>query len=59
MNTSRILLAGVLAVMAVGARAETGVTDREVVLGQVAAFSGPAAQLGKGCAPAWRRTSRR
>lgn len=34
-------------VLPVGARAaETGVTDKEVVLGQPAAFSGPSAGLG-------------
>ncbi len=30
-----------------GARAETGVTDKEIVVGQFAAMSGPAAQLGQ------------
>jgi ABC-type branched-subunit amino acid transport system substrate-binding protein len=33
--------------VAAGAAAETGVTDRQVVVGQFAAFSGPAAQLGE------------
>lgn len=36
-----ILLAGI------GARAENGVTDKEIVVGQFAALSGPAAQLGQ------------
>jgi branched-chain amino acid transport system substrate-binding protein len=36
-----------LAVVAANAAAETGVTDRQVVVGQFAAFSGPAAQLGE------------
>lgn len=36
------------AVVAAGARAaETGVTERQIVIGQFAAFSGPAAQLGE------------
>ncbi|MBA3772031.1 MAG: hypothetical protein H0X13_05970 [Ramlibacter sp.] len=40
----------VLAILAFSgglARAETGVTDREVTVGQFAAFSGPAGQLGQ------------
>lgn len=47
MKTSRLLLVGMFAFMACAARAETGVTDREVLVGQFAAFSGPAAQLGE------------
>jgi branched-chain amino acid transport system substrate-binding protein len=35
------------AALATGARAETGVTDRQVLVGQFAAFTGPAAQLGE------------
>jgi ABC-type branched-subunit amino acid transport system substrate-binding protein len=33
--------------VALGGHAETGVTDKEIVVGQFAAFSGPAAQLGQ------------
>ncbi|MFN4005503.1 MAG: ABC transporter substrate-binding protein [Hylemonella sp.] len=33
--------------MALSARADAGVSDREIVVGQFAAFSGPAAQLGQ------------
>jgi branched-chain amino acid transport system substrate-binding protein len=47
MKTSRLLLVGVFALFACAARAETGVTDREVLIGQFAAFSGPAGQLGQ------------
>jgi ABC-type branched-subunit amino acid transport system substrate-binding protein len=47
MKTSRLLLVGMFAFMACAARAETGVTDREVLVGQFAAFSGPAAELGQ------------
>jgi len=47
MKTSRLLLVGMFALFACAARAETGVTDREVVVGQFAAFSGPAGQLGQ------------
>jgi branched-chain amino acid transport system substrate-binding protein len=47
MKTSRLLLVGMFAFMACAARAETGVTDREVLVGQFAAFSGPAGQLGQ------------
>jgi branched-chain amino acid transport system substrate-binding protein len=46
MKTSRLLLVGIFALFACAARAETGVTDREVLIGQFAAFSGPAGQLG-------------
>ncbi|MBV8467442.1 MAG: ABC transporter substrate-binding protein [Burkholderiales bacterium] len=42
-------MGGVLmAVAMLAAKAETGVTDTEIVLGQSAAMSGPAAELGKG-----------
>jgi branched-chain amino acid transport system substrate-binding protein len=47
MKTSRLLLVGMFALFACVARAETGVTDREVLIGQFAAFSGPAGQLGQ------------
>jgi len=36
-----------LVCLCLGARAEVGVTDQEVVVGQFAPFSGPAEQLGK------------
>lgn len=41
------LMAGVLGVAAFGARAETGVTNDAIIIGQSAAMSGPAAQLGQ------------
>ncbi|XHO06018.1 hypothetical protein ACEQUB_02923 [Ralstonia syzygii] len=40
-------MAGVLGVAAFGARAETGVTNDAIIIGQSAAMSGPAAQLGQ------------
>ncbi len=40
-------LAMALVWVSLGARAEVGVTDQEVVIGQFAPFSGPAEQLGK------------
>jgi branched-chain amino acid transport system substrate-binding protein len=44
----RVLVAGLaLAAAARTASAEPGVTDKQVLLGQFAAFSGPAAQLGE------------
>jgi branched-chain amino acid transport system substrate-binding protein len=46
MKTSRVLLVGIFALMAGMARAEPGVTDREVLVGQFAAFTGAAGQLG-------------
>jgi branched-chain amino acid transport system substrate-binding protein len=47
MKTSRIWLIALIAFMACAARAETGVTDKEVLVGQYAAYTGPAGQLGK------------
>jgi branched-chain amino acid transport system substrate-binding protein len=47
MKTSRLFLIAMLAVVAFAARAETGVTDHEILIGQFAAFSGPAGQLGQ------------
>jgi ABC-type branched-subunit amino acid transport system substrate-binding protein len=46
MNKFRFLVLAMLAFNACVARAEPGVTDREVAVGQFAAFSGAAAQLG-------------
>lgn len=46
MRLSRFFVA-CLAFVALGGKAETGVTDQEVVVGQFAALSGPAAQLGQ------------
>ncbi|MDP9109079.1 MAG: ABC transporter substrate-binding protein, partial [Pseudomonadota bacterium] len=40
------LLASLAGLLAAPAAAETGVTDQKILLGQSAAFSGPAAQLG-------------
>ncbi|MEB0140364.1 MULTISPECIES: ABC transporter substrate-binding protein [unclassified Undibacterium] len=45
-KTSAWLLAAVLVTAAFPGLAENGITDRKIVLGQSAAFSGPAAQLG-------------
>jgi branched-chain amino acid transport system substrate-binding protein len=47
MKTSRLFLIAMFAVAAFAARAETGVTDHEILIGQFAAFSGPAGQLGQ------------
>jgi branched-chain amino acid transport system substrate-binding protein len=47
MKTSRLFLIAMFAVVAFAARAETGVTDHEILIGQFAAFSGPAGQLGQ------------
>jgi branched-chain amino acid transport system substrate-binding protein len=47
MKTSRLFLIAMFAAVAVSARAETGVTDHEILIGQFAAFSGPAGQLGQ------------
>ncbi|HWI79604.1 MAG TPA: ABC transporter substrate-binding protein, partial [Ramlibacter sp.] len=47
MKTSRFFLIAMFAFAACAARAETGVTDREILIGQFAAFSGPAGQLGQ------------
>jgi branched-chain amino acid transport system substrate-binding protein len=47
MKTSRLFLIAMFAVAAFAARAETGVTDHEILVGQFAAFSGPAGQLGQ------------
>jgi branched-chain amino acid transport system substrate-binding protein len=46
MKTSRLALVGIFALIAGLARAETGVSDREVLVGQFAAFTGAAGQLG-------------
>lgn len=47
MKVARRFLALVLALSAAGVAAEHGVTDREIIVGQFAAMSGPAAQLGQ------------
>jgi ABC-type branched-subunit amino acid transport system substrate-binding protein len=47
MKTSRFFLIAMFAVVAFAARAETGVTDHEILIGEFAAFSGPAGQLGQ------------
>ena len=47
MKISRLFLFAMFAFSACVARAETGVTDREILVGQFAAFSGPAGQLGQ------------
>ncbi|GGP27101.1 ABC transporter substrate-binding protein [Silvimonas amylolytica] len=48
MKSLRMGLLAALSFAAVLAHAETGVTDNEIVIGQSAALSGPAAELGKG-----------
>lgn len=47
MNSFRLMGAALIGLAVLSARAETGVTDREVLVGQFAAFSGAAAQLGQ------------
>ncbi|MDP2064956.1 MAG: ABC transporter substrate-binding protein [Burkholderiaceae bacterium] len=47
MNIRRILVATVTLLTAGFGSAQTGVTEREVLIGQVAAMTGPAAQLGQ------------
>jgi ABC-type branched-subunit amino acid transport system substrate-binding protein len=47
MNLLRTLLILVLAVASALAHAQTGVTDKEILIGQFAAITGPAAQLGQ------------
>ncbi|TXT38642.1 MAG: extracellular ligand-binding receptor [Comamonadaceae bacterium] len=47
MRIIRKLLAAVLSLSGVLAMAQTGVTDKEILIGQFAAMSGPAAQLGQ------------
>ncbi|GAB7129401.1 ABC transporter substrate-binding protein [Silvimonas sp. JCM 19000] len=44
----RALWIACLAALAINAHAETGVTDSEIIIGQSAALSGPAAKLGQG-----------
>ncbi|MDR3426190.1 MULTISPECIES: ABC transporter substrate-binding protein [Silvimonas] len=44
----KALWLGLFALICVSAHAEPGITDSEIVLGQSAALSGPAAELGKG-----------
>jgi ABC-type branched-subunit amino acid transport system substrate-binding protein len=46
MNLSEKLAALILALVSCLAQAENGVTDREIVIGQFAAITGPSAQLG-------------
>jgi len=47
MRWQQVLAMLAAAAMALSARADAGVSDREIVVGQFAAFSGPAAQLGQ------------
>lgn len=47
MNIRRILVAVIALLTAGFGSAQTGVTEREVLIGQVAAMTGPAAQLGQ------------
>jgi ABC-type branched-subunit amino acid transport system substrate-binding protein len=47
MNITKPLAALILALVSTIAIAENGVTDKEILIGQFAAMSGPAAQLGK------------
>lgn len=47
MRWQQVLAMLATAAMALSARADAGVSDREIVVGQFAAFSGPAAQLGQ------------
>lgn len=47
MQTARILASLVLGLLPALADAQNGVTDKEITVGQFAAFSGPAAQLGQ------------
>jgi branched-chain amino acid transport system substrate-binding protein len=47
MEASRLLILALAGLLATSAGAQTGVSDREVVVGQFAAFSGAAGQLGQ------------
>lgn len=47
MRASRLLILALAGLLATSAGAQTGVTDREIVVGQFAAFSGAAGQLGQ------------
>lgn len=47
MKFCRILVAATTVLVSSASLAQTGVTDREVLIGQFAALTGPAAQLGK------------
>jgi ABC-type branched-subunit amino acid transport system substrate-binding protein len=47
MNIRSLIAASLMALGSAAAHAETGVTDREVLVGQFAAFSGAASQLGQ------------
>jgi len=47
MKMVRLLVAPLILLAGIGARAENGVGEKEIVVGQFAAFSGPAAQLGQ------------
>lgn len=47
-NRLRLAIAFVISIMATNALAEDGVSDHEIVFGQVAALSGPAEALGQG-----------
>jgi len=58
MNLLAKMLALVVALSGLLARAENGVTDKEILIGQFAAMSGPAAQLGNACKRACRHISR-
>lgn len=46
MKVTKLLAAAMFGLLACSAHAEPGVTDQEVLVGQFAAFSGPAAELG-------------
>lgn len=47
MKLAQILLVSMVLLAGAGTRAETGVSDKEIVVGQFAALTGPAAQLGQ------------
>ena len=47
MKLARLLLLPLILSAGIDARADTGVTDKEIIVGQFAAMTGPAAQLGQ------------
>ena len=47
MRLAQLLLMTLVLLAGAGSRAETGVSDKEIIVGQFAAMSGPAAQLGQ------------
>ncbi len=47
MRLAQILMVTLALLASAGSRAETGVSDKEIIVGQFAAMSGPAAQLGQ------------